>query len=281
LTTLINAVASAVGAAPSFVSIRRVRDFTYPLTPTVIWLNPKFSGDYFSSRRLVDTSSDSFYLYRNLQSMGSVSIDVQIALLSNTAAATLSALLIKSSSKLATDVVQSLVNQGSPLSTAQITATVETYDGTTSNESEKSSSLSTNGLVIPIAVGVVVIAAIAIGYTYYRVKKRSSSKVAPGETTGEDTVSQSSTSTSSNWSVTSRTTDSRVTVAKVMADHENDEADKADNLETVKAMQEACLQERIAQREIMKARVARKKAEEYKALKDKTGIHLPGTVLDV
>jgi hypothetical protein len=289
LTALINAVASAVGAAPSFVSIRRVRDFTYPLTPTVIWMNPKFSGDYFSSRRLVDTR-DSSSFYRNLQSMGSVSIDVQISLQSNTAAATLSAQLVKSASKLAADVVQSLVNQGSPLSTAQITATVEIYDGTTSNESEKSSSPSSNGLVIPIAVGVVVIAAIAIGYTYYRVKKRSASKVAPlVDASGEDTVSErigsststsDTTSTSSNWSVTSRTTDSRVTVAKVMADHENDEADKADNLETVKAIQEASLQERIAQREVMKARVARKKAEEYKALKDK-GIHLPGTVLDV
>jgi uncharacterized membrane protein len=251
-----------------------VRDFTYPLTPTVIWTNPKFSGDYFSSRRLVDTSdSNSSSFYRNLQSMGSVSIDVQISLQSNTAAATLSDQLAKSSSKLAADVVQSLVNQGSPLSTAQITATVEIYDGTKSNESEKSASPSSNGLVIPIAVGVVVIAAIAGGYTYYRVKKRSASKVAPlVDASGEDTVSErivsststsDTTSTSSNWSVTSRTTDSRVTVAKVMADHENDEADKADNLETVKAIQEASLQERIAQREAMKARTARSKADEF------------------
>jgi hypothetical protein len=123
------------------------------------------------------------------------------------------------------------------------------------------------GIIIPVAAGVVLVISIAIGYTCYRIKRQHSSTVAVApEDVSKPTERQTSSSTSSNWtamSTTGSSVDARFTVERVLADHEINEAEMMDNLASVKAMQEANLQERIAQREVMKARVARKKAEEY------------------
>lgn len=274
LTSLVKAVASAVGAAPAFVAIRRVRDFTYPLTPTIIWTNPLFAGDTFNSRRLTEK--------RSLQSgMGSVNIDFQITLTSNAAAASLTSNLAKSTAKLTVDIKQALVDDSSPLSSSQISATVEPYTGGGSSN-DGGSSTPLTGIIIPVAAGVVLVVSIVIGYTCYRIKKQHSSTVAVApEDVTKPTERQTSMSRSSNWtamSTTGSSVDARVTVERVLADHEINEAEMMDNLASVKAMQEANLQERIAQREVMKARVARKKAEEYKALKER-GINLPGSVV--
>lgn len=277
LTSLKNAVASAVGAAPSFVAIRRVRDFTYPLTPTIIWTNPQFAGDVFTSRRLSEK--------RSLQSgVGSVNIDFQISLTTNAAAATLTSNLAKSTAKLAADVQQALVANSSPLSSSTITATVEPYGGSGGASTSGSDLSPLTGIIIPVAAGVVLVVAIAIGYTCYKMKKQQTVVAVAPEDLSKPTERQTSSSMSSNWTTASSTSsgtsviDSRVTVERVLGDHLLDEAERMDNLASVKAMQEANLQERIAQREVMKARVARKKAEEYKALKER-GINLPGSVL--
>jgi hypothetical protein len=109
-------------------------------------------------------------------------------------------------------------------------------------------------------------------------KRRSSSAIAPEEE--EDTVPKSN-----NWSVSVDTAESEhsqqqqksrsepntddepdLIVAKIGAEYETSKAIVGDKMEALKAQQEAATQERIAQREALKARVARKKADEYKKL---------------
>jgi len=114
LEALSIAVASAAGVASNLVTVRRVRDISNPSSPIVIWTNPQFAGDVFPARR-------------RLSALGSVSFDSQITLNSNSAASSMSASLSSTTSKLAADVKTSLVNQGSPLSSAKIEASVQAY----------------------------------------------------------------------------------------------------------------------------------------------------------
>jgi mucin-19 len=172
LSSLATAVSAAAGVQPSFVSIRRIRDMTFPLTPVVIWINPQFAGDVFPARRRLQGSSSS--------TTGSVGVDVQINVPNIAAASTLSSTLASSSTKLATDVYQSLVTQGSPLSSATISAKVEVFIvPTSSGDTAKASDSSNNSSsAYPAAMAtVVVIAAVAIGILYYKLVKQTRSVI--------------------------------------------------------------------------------------------------------
>jgi hypothetical protein len=274
LLSLATAASSAAGVAPSFVSTRRIRDVTFPLTPSVIWTNPEFAGDVFLQRRLQGGPS----------SIGSVSIDIQIKVLTTASASTLSSTLASSTSKLATDISQSLLNQGSPLSTATFSVTVEPFTGSSGNVGVLTAGNTSPPLtqsLLEIALPSFVTGALFSAFicvTYYFYKRRSSSAIAPEE---EDTqIPQSS-----NWSVSVSRAESQhsqqqqnsrsepnaddepdLIVAKIGADHETSKAIVGDKMEALKAQQEAATQERIAQREALKARVARNKADEYKKL---------------
>ena len=145
---------------------------TFPLTPVVIWINPQFAGDVFPARRRLQGSSSS--------TTGSVGVDVQINVPNVAAASTLSSTLASSSTKLATDVYQSLVTQGSPLSSATISAKVEVFIvPTSSGDTEKTSDSSNNSSsAYPAAMAtVVVIAAVAIGILYYKLVKKTRSVI--------------------------------------------------------------------------------------------------------
>jgi len=273
LLSLATAVSSAVGVAPSFVSTRRIRDVTFPLTPSVIWTNPDFAGDVFLQRRLQGGPS----------SIGSVSIDIQIKVLTTTSASTLSSTLASSISKLATDISQSLLNQGSPLSTATFSVTVEPFTGSSGNVGVLTAGNTSPPLtqsLLEVALPSFVTGALFSAFicvTCYFYKRRSSSAIAPEE---EDTIPQSN-----NWNVSVDMAESKhsqqqqksrsepntddepdLIVAKIGADHDTSKAIVGDKMEALKAHQEAATQERIAQREALKARVARNKADEYKKL---------------
>lgn len=267
LSFLKNAIASAVGVAPPFVSIRRIRDMTFPLTPSLVWTNPLFAGDAFPDRRRLQGGPLS----------GSVSIDIQIRVLTTVTASKLSATLLSSTTKLETDISQSLINQGLPISTAQFSVTVEPF--TNARESvtfDSPTSKSTFPLEIAAPVFTVVGAFLAtvIFTGCYIFKRRFSSKIAPEE----EFVARHHTSSglvsndeqlrfpSKSSHNKSRNEDPNFTVARIGADFDTSSANVGERIDALKAQQEASLQERIAQREVLKARVARKKAEEYKEL---------------
>jgi hypothetical protein len=65
---------------------------------------------------------------------------------------------------------------------------------------------------------------------------------------------------------TSRVEDPNLAVARIGAEYDTSSAIMGDKMDALKAQQEAATQERIAQREALKARVARTKADEYKSL---------------
>jgi len=64
----------------------------------------------------------------------------------------------------------------------------------------------------------------------------------------------------------SRVEDPSFAVARIGAEYDTSSALMGDKMDALKAQQEAATQERIAQREALKARVARTKADEYKSL---------------
>lgn len=280
ISFLATAVSSAVGVAPSFISARRIRDVTFPLTPTVIWTNPQFAGDVFPVRRRLQGG----------QTMGSVSFDIQIKVLTTAAASALSTTLASSTTKLATDTSNSLLNQGSSLSTALITVSVEPFTGATGNTG--SSGVTSNGnsfqpstqslleIAAPSFVGGILFSAIVF-VTCYIFKRRSSSSIKPEEEVS--TQEGNATDRSTNWSVSldreesthsqsksindkSRVEDPNLAIARIGAEYDTSSATVGDKMDALKAQQEAATQERIAQREALKARVARTKADEYKKL---------------
>jgi len=171
LSSLATAVSAAAGVSPSFVSIRRVRDMTFPLTPVVIWINPQFAGDEFPARRRLQGGASS---------TGSVGIDVQINVPNTAAASTLSSSLASTSTKLATDVYQSLVTQGSPLSSASISAKVEVFTAASGGETTKTGeSISVSAIAYPAAIAVILVAAaVAIGVMYCKLIRKSHSVIA-------------------------------------------------------------------------------------------------------
>jgi hypothetical protein len=174
LSSLATAVSAAAGVQPSFVSIRRIRDMTFPLSPIVIWINPQHAGDVFPARRQLQGGSLS-------STTGSVGVDVQINVQNVAAASSLSSTLASSSTKLAIDVYQSLVTQGSPLSSATISAKVEVFIvPTSSGDIGKTSDNSLTAYQASLAT-VVVIAVIAIGFMHYKHRKTSVVGVAPHE----------------------------------------------------------------------------------------------------
>jgi len=141
---------------------------TFPLTPVVIWINPQFAGDVFPVRRRLQGGTSS---------TGSVGVDVQINVPNNAAASTLSSTLASSSTKLANDVKQSLINQGSPLSSASVSAAVEVYTG--GGEPKGGESFSFSSLIYPAAMaGVVLAAAIAVCVMYCKLIRKSQSVIA-------------------------------------------------------------------------------------------------------
>ena len=138
LETLINALSSASGIASSFISIRRVRDMTNPKAPAIVYLHPQFAGDSFSGRRLQSQRI-------LIGGSSSVSIDSQIILTSNEAAATLSSSLQAAPGKLSSGVSTSLWSQGSALAGSQIAVVVEPYAPSTQVTKDSSSSSSSIG----------------------------------------------------------------------------------------------------------------------------------------
>ena len=168
-------MSSAVGVSPSAVSIRRILDVTFPLSPKVLWTNPNFAGDDFSRtrRRLQGVSN----------STGSVSVDMQIKLIDTAAASSLSTSLSSSVSKLADDVKQSLAIQGSPLSEAEIAVTVQPFYSTTLDNNKSESSPSSLYLIAISAstfvAGVILATTITAICLYYKFKRRSEARVVP------------------------------------------------------------------------------------------------------
>ena len=67
--------------------------------------------------------------------------------------------------------------------------------------------------------------------------------------------------------------DTNLAVARIGAEYDTSSAIVGDKMDALKAQQEAATQERIAQREALKARVARTKADEYKKLVDQRNKH--------
>ena len=167
-------MSSAVGVSPSSVSIRRILDVTFPLSPKVLWTNPNFAGDDFSrARRRLQVGSNS---------TGSVSVDMQIKLVDTAAASSLSTSLSSSVSKLADDVKQSLAIQGSPLSAAEIAVTVQPYSTTLENNKSESSPSSLYLIAISASTfvaGVILATTITAICLYYKFKRRSEARVVP------------------------------------------------------------------------------------------------------
>ena len=70
----------------------------------------------------------------------------------------------------------------------------------------------------------------------------------------------------SKTSLSSQHEDPDLKVAQIGANYDTSTALIGDKMEALRAQQEAAMQERIAMREAVKARVIRKKADEYKLL---------------
>lgn len=175
LDSLIKALASAAGVSSSAVSVRRVRDISNPSLPKTIWTNPQFAGDVFPARR-------------RLSALGSVALDSQITLNSNTAASSMTSSLSSASSKLAADVKASLVDQGSPLSSSTIAAAVQPYPGSTNAGSGSkdlfSTLMSTSNLNVAVSITIAVLSLSCLMASYYHCrlcvnKRRYRKRVAP------------------------------------------------------------------------------------------------------
>jgi hypothetical protein len=258
LSSLILAVSHAVRVSPASISFRRIRDVTFPLTPSLIWTNPQFAGDDFPVRRRLKGD-----LY------GSVSIDVQISVSSTSAASILSSVITSSLSKVAHDILQFLQSQGSPLSGAQIKLTVEPFAGTMPGDTTASSSKSLLEIASPSFVGGALFSLIVFA-VYHFMKSRSSLRVLPEK---DDAQKATTSPETNNWSTSTRDEPIHAHVIESDSSQNNDsntdasisEMDFTDigKKEALNAQHEAILQERIAHREVMKARLARKKAEEY------------------
>ena len=156
LEALSIAVASAAGVASNLVTVRRVRDISNPSSPIMIWTNPQFAGDVFPARR-------------RLSALGSVSFDSQITLTSNSAASSMSASLSSTSSKLASDVKTSLVNQGSPLSSAKIEASVQAYPDVLPPPSRDlfTTLMSTSNINVAVSITISILTLSLLIYLYY------------------------------------------------------------------------------------------------------------------
>jgi len=255
LLEVVSAVALSVGISPFFVSARRVRDVTYPLTPSVLWINPRFAGDIFPLRRLQGSG-----VY-----VGVLSFDIQINVINNAMASSLQATLSSNKAKVAADIMKSLEIQGSLLSKSTISVKVQPYvpvDG-----SKTLPIVNDTDHLVPIIAGVTIFFTVIILVLTYKLKKSMSS------ITPLNSEQNKESSNKNNWSSSTRddflreSKKSAEVVAKVQAEHENDKANVSDSIESFKADHEASLQERIAQREVVKARLARQKAEELKLLR--------------
>jgi hypothetical protein len=181
LDSLIKALASAAGVSSSAVSVRRVRDVSNPSLPKTIWTNPQFAGDVFPARR-------------RLSALGSVALDSQITLNSNTAASSMTSSLSSASSKLAADVKASLVDQGSPLSSSTIAAAVQPYPGSTNAGSGSkdlfSTLMSTSNLNVAVSITIAVLSLSCLMASYYHCrlcvnKRRYRKRVAPSSEVDE------------------------------------------------------------------------------------------------
>lgn len=170
------AVSTSVKVAPSAVSIRRILDVSFPLSPTVLWINPLFAGDDFSTAR------------RRLQggSTGSVSVDMQIKVINTAAASSLTLSLSSSISTLAADVKQSLASQSSPLSAAELSVTIQPYlNPTTTNKDNKNSEASSSSFYLiaisasTFVAGVILATIITSVCLYYKFKRRAEALVVP------------------------------------------------------------------------------------------------------
>lgn len=259
------AISFSIGVSPSSVSFRRIRDISFPLTPSVIWLNPAYAGDVFPFQRRLQESTT-----------GIISVDVQINVVSTAVASKLSSTLATSIAKVVADVSQSLINQGSPLATAQISASVEPFS-VNSGSTESLQRGFPLEIAVPIFAGGFLMFA-GLFAIYYVLKRDQLTKITPElvltqkDNSATETINDSH---NKNMSMDKQTqklykfhqnTDPEIAIAKIVEDFDNSTALLTDKKEAIKAQQEATMQERIAQRELMKARVARKKAEEYKAM---------------
>jgi hypothetical protein len=101
--------------------VRRVRDVSVPAAPVVLYINPQFAGDAFSQRRLRLLAPQQ--ARRLPTGAGFISVDAQILLASNGAAASLTSQL--AAAPLAAGVAQAL--QGSSLAGAQVVVSVQPF----------------------------------------------------------------------------------------------------------------------------------------------------------
>ena len=277
LTSLTIAVSSTVDVPPSSISFRRIRDMTISSIPSIIWVNPQFAGDMFPARRLQVSSST-----------GSVSIDIQIQVRTTLIASTLSERLSSVTDKLATDIQQSLMKQGSPLSSGQITVTIEPFEVTST--SSRATSFPIEIVTLISISAVVILFSIIIVLVVVSFFKRKSSTIIPEEIVSaskkeddhnprplsnnwstsidenESSLYSSQSTIQSKTSLSSQHEDLDLKVAQIGANYDTSTALIGDKMEALRAQQEAAMQERIAMREAVKARVIRKKADEYKLL---------------
>jgi hypothetical protein len=277
LTSLTIAVSSTVDVFPSLISFRRIRDMTISSIPSVIYVNPQFAGDMFPARRLQVSSTT-----------GSVSIDIQIQVRTTLIASTLSERLSSVTDKLATDIQQSLMKQGSPLSSGQITVTIEPFEVTST--SSRATSFPIEIVTLISISAVVFLFSIIIVLVVVSFFKRKSSTIIPEEIVSaskkeddhnpiplsnnwstsidenESSLYSSQSTIQSKTSLLSQHEDPDLKVAQIGANYDTSTALIGDKMEALRAQQEAAMQERIAMREAVKARVIRKKADEYKLL---------------
>ena len=185
IASLITAASAALRAAPAAVSVRRVRDMTFPQTPGILYINPQFAGDTFPARRQLRV------LQSSSTGLGAISLDVQATLPTNAAAAALSVAIATAPTLFAESFTRSLVGQGSPLAGAQAGVRVQPYPGT-EGAIAGSSTTGTAPLALTAGAAVATIAVLAVcgGLCYRAAQRRNATKIAPSRSgradTGED-----------------------------------------------------------------------------------------------
>jgi len=169
-----------------------VRDTTNPKAPAIIYIHPQFAGDTFSGRRL--------QAQRDLAGgISSVSIDSQINLNDNTAAAALSKSLETSPGKLLSGVSTSLWSQGSPLAGLQIAVVVETYTPSSNSQDGTKGDTSSSSMIGGISGGAIVGVLLFIACIVYYIRKRNhASKTVSPSDTEKDTDTDTATSDTSS-----------------------------------------------------------------------------------
>lgn len=177
-------------------------------------------------------------------------------------ALSLQSTLTSKKENLAANIMKSLENQGSILTKSSLYVIIQPYDGLNSPQI-----VSQTDILVPILVSVIIVVAVLFVVISFKLKRPRSSVSPLDSEQNEEFLSKNSHLPVKNKNLSTESKHPSVVVAKVQAEYANDTANVNDSIESFKADQEARLQERIAQREAIKAKVARQKADELKVLR--------------